>query len=223
MNLLTADWSPIALWAAVIASGIYHGLNPGMGWPLAVSAALMERRAGALPAALGWMALGHLLAMLLALLPFALLSLLIVWRWHIQLGASLLVIAFGAGLLIWRRHPRALARIPPTRLALWSFAVAMAHGAGLMLVPIYLGLCGPGAGPFGQPANSLFANDLGVATAVSAVHALAMLAAAGMMALLVYRFFGLSMIARSWFNLDVVWAGSLILTGGVSLVLVAMG
>ena len=83
------------LWSAVIASGIYHGLNPGMGWPLAVSAGLMERSPRALFAALGPLAVGHLLAMLLVLLPFALLIVLVVWQRQIQISASLLLIGFG--------------------------------------------------------------------------------------------------------------------------------
>jgi hypothetical protein len=136
-----ADWTPAALWAAVIASGLYHGLNPGMGWPLAVSAGLMQRSPRALFAALWPLTLGHMLAMFIVLLPFSLLIALVQWQRQIQIGASLLVIAFGAFRFVNRRHPRVLARIKPTQLALWSFAVAVAHGAGLMLVPIYVGLC----------------------------------------------------------------------------------
>ena len=136
-----ADWTAAGLWLAVVGSGIYHGVNPGMGWPLAVSAGLMERSSRALLAALSPLAAGHLLAMLLVLLPFALLVALVEWQRQIQIGASLLVIGFGIFRLVDRRHPRALVRIPPTQLGLWSFAVAIAHGAGLMLVPIYLGLC----------------------------------------------------------------------------------
>ena len=98
------------LWLAVAASGLYHGVSPGMGWPLAVSAGLIERSSHALVAAL--------------------------W----QIGASLLVIGFGILRLVNPRHPRSLARIPPTQLGLWSFVVAIAHGAGFMLVPIYLEL-----------------------------------------------------------------------------------
>src|SRR4051812_46351097 len=108
-----------------------------MGWPLAVSAGLMERISRALLAALGYLAVGHLLAMLVVILPFALLAALLAWQWEIQIGAGVLLIGFGAFQLVRRRHPRVLARIRPTRLGLWSFAVAIAHGAGLMLVPIY--------------------------------------------------------------------------------------
>src|SRR4030081_3150422 len=145
-------WTTAGLWLAVVASGLYHGVNPGMGWPLAVSAGLMERRSRALFAALWPLWAGHLLAMLLVILPFALLITLVEWQRPIQFGASLLVIGFGIFRLLNRRHPRALARIPPTQLGLWSFAVAIAHGAGLLLVPIYLGLCqasDPERGPHG--------------------------------------------------------------------------
>ena len=135
------DWAPAGLWLAVIASGLYHGVNPAMGWPLAVSAGLMEKSPHALVATLWPLTIGHLLAMLLVILPFSLLVALVYWQPQIQIGASLLVIGFGIFRLTNRRHPRALLRIRPTQLGLWSFAVAIAHGAGLMLVPIYLGLC----------------------------------------------------------------------------------
>jgi hypothetical protein len=220
LNLSTADWTPAWLWLAVIASGLYHGLNPGMGWPLAVSAGLMERSPRALVAALGPLAAGHLLAMLLVLLPFALLVALVEWQRQIQIGASLLVIGFGIFRLADRRHPRALARIRPTQLGLWSFAVAIAHGAGLMLVPIYLGLCRETDFDKGHvTAASLINTSLGMAALVATVHATAMIAAGGCMAWLVYRYLGLKFVSRSWFNLDASWAASLILVGAIALVL----
>lgn len=209
------------LWLAVVASGLYHGINPGMGWPLAVSAGLMERSPRALVAALGPLTIGHLLAMAVVILPFALLVTLVAWQQPIRIGASLLVIGFGVYRLVNRRHPRALARIRPTQLGLWSFAVAMAHGAGLMLVPIYLGLCR--AAGSDQAAGTLIGGDLGMGVLVSVVHSLAMVAAGGAFAWLVYRILGLKAVARSWFNLDAVWAGSLILVGGLSLALALDG
>ena len=220
MNVSTADWTPAWLWLFVIASGLYHGANPGMGWPLAVSAGLMERSSRALVAALGPLAAGHLLAMLLVILPFALLVALVDWQRQVQIGASLLVIGFGIFRLVYRRHPRALARIRPTQLGLWSFAVAIAHGAGLMLVPIYLGLCREADLDNGHiAAGTLINANLGMDVLVSVVHAAAMIAAGGCLAWLVYRFFGLKFISRSWFNLDTSWAISLILVGAVALVL----
>jgi hypothetical protein len=218
LNVSAADWTPAWLWLAVIASGLYHGANPGMGWPLAVSAGLMERSSRALLAALGPLAAGHLLAMLLVILPFALLVALVEWQRQIQIGASLLVISFGIFRLVARGHPRALARIPPTQLGLWSFAVAIAHGAGLMLVPIYLGLCRETDLDKGhEAAGALINANLGTAVLVSIVHASAMIAAGGLLAWLVYRYLGLKFVSRSWFNLDTFWAVSLILVGVVAL------
>jgi hypothetical protein len=215
-----ADWTPAWLWLAVVASGLYHGINPGMGWPLAVSAGLMDRSSRALLAALGPLAAGHLLAMLVLLLPFAVLVALVEWQKQVQVGASLIVIAFGIFRIVDRRHPRALARIRPTQLGLWSFAVAIAHGAGLMLVPIYLGLCREADLDKGhEAAGALMNANLGVAVLVSVVHATAMIAAGGCTAWLVYRYLGLKFLSRSWFNLDATWAVSLILVGTIALVL----
>ena len=189
-----------------------------MGWPLAVSAGLMEKSSRALVAALWPLTLGHLLAMLVVILPFALLVSVVEWQQQIQIGASLLVIGFGVFLLVNRRHPRALARIRPTQLGLWSFAVAIAHGAGLMLVPIYLGLCRAADLDKGhEAAGALISANLGMAVLVSAVHSVAMIAAGGFLAWLVYRYLGLKFVSQSWFNLDATWASSLVLVGALSL------
>jgi hypothetical protein len=212
------DWTPAGLWLAVVASGLFHGVNPGMGWPLAVSAGLMEKSSRALVAALWPLTAGHLLAMLLVLLPFALLVTLVEWQRQIQIGAAVLVIGFGIFRLINRRHPRALARIRPTQLGLWSFAVAIAHGAGLMLMPIYLGLCRASDLDKGhQAAGALINFNLGMAVLTSVVHSASMIAAGGLSAWLVYRYLGLKFMQRSWFNLEATWAVSLILVGAIAL------
>jgi hypothetical protein len=210
--------SQISLWLAVVASGLYHGANPAMGWPLAVSSGLMERSARALLAALLLLGAGHMLSMFVVMVPFAMLAVLLTWQREIQIGASVLIIGFGASLLIWRGHPRVLARIPPSQLALWSFAVATAHGAGLMLVPIYLGLCRSFDVDQGHlAAQALIDTNLGMALLISGVHATAMIVVGGLLAWLVYRYLGLRFISRSWFNLDGVWASSLVLVGTLSL------
>ncbi|WP_425087409.1 hypothetical protein [Stappia sp.] len=207
-----------ALWAAVVASGIYHGVNPGMGWPLAVSAALMDRSRASLYKALAALACGHLLAMTAILLPFSALLVLVEWQREIRIAAACLVIALGIYLLINRRHPRFLARVPPTRLALWSFLVAMAHGAGLMLVPIYLGICRTVETDAGHTAaSSLMTGNAGIALTVATAHTLAMALSGGLLAAGVYHWLGLRFLSKSWFNLDLVWALSLILVGGISL------
>ena len=122
----SSEWTTAGLWSAVVLSGLYHGINPGMGWPLAVSAALMGKGRRDLVAALVPLAVGHFLAMAAILLPFALLTTLVYWQRDIRIWAALLVIGFGLYLVVNRRHPRFFARIRPTQLALWSFLVATA-------------------------------------------------------------------------------------------------
>ena len=188
-----------------------------MGWPLAVSAALMDRARGSLYKALLALAAGHLLAMAAILFPFSALFFLVEWQRQIQIGAACLVIGLGVYLLINRRHPRFLARVPPTRLALWSFLAAMAHGAGLMLVPIYLGICRTVDTDTGHAAASeLMAGNVVIAAVVALVHTLAMTLSGGALALGVYHWLGLRFLSKSWFNLDIVWALSLILVGLIS-------
>jgi hypothetical protein len=222
--LVGGGWSQIGLWFAVATSGLYHGVNPAMGWPLAVSSGLMDRRTGALFAALGYLSAGHAVAMFVVILPFAMLAVLLEWQQEIQIGAGVLIVCFGAFQLIRRRHPRMLVRIPPSRLALWSFAVAIAHGAGLMLVPIYLGLCRSfDMDPGHRAAGALMSANLSMAVVVSIVHTAAMLVAGGLLAWLVYRYLGLRFVAQSWFNLDAIWALSLMLVGSISLAINAIG
>lgn len=207
-----------ALWLGVVLSGLYHGVNPGMGWPLAVSAALMERRPSALARALGLLALGHFLAMVVVLLPFSLFSALLEWETPIRLAAAGVAVAFGAYLLISRQHhPKYLARVAPHRLVWWSFLAATAHGAGLMLLPIFLSMNhsgmadmdGGGMAGMGQ----LVTDNAAPALLVAVAHTLAMVAAGAILAVLVYRVFGLKAVSRTWFNLDKLWALSLILVG----------
>ncbi len=195
-----------------------------MGWPLAVSAALMERRHKAMPKALAMLALGHFLAMIGILLPFSMMIVLIQWEVEIRIGAGLLVIAMGCYLLINRRHPKILARVHPARLALWSFLAAMAHGAGLMLVPIYLGICAVGQEEAGHlAAQNLMGNNIMTAFAVAAVHTLSMTIAGGLIAVVIYFWLGLKFLSRTWFNLDVVWALSLVLVGAFGIYAAIMG
>jgi hypothetical protein len=204
------------LWLIVVASGVYHGINPAMGWPLAVSAGLMGRGRRDLLGALGLLGLGHLLSLAAILLPFTLLTALVRFQREIRIGAAVSVIAFGLWLLVYRRHPRFIARIRPTQLALWSFAVATAHGAGLMLVPIYLGLCR--ADDRGhQAVGVLIGGNLTTAITVAVVHTAAMILTGGAIALLVHAWLGLRVLSRSWFNLDVAWAVSLVGVGAVAL------
>ena len=208
------DMSVSALWWAVIVAGFYHGVNPGMGWPLAVSAGLMEQKTSALPRAIGLLALGHFLSMLAILLPFSMMLFLVDWELQIRLGAGLIVATAGMYLLINRRHPRFLARVHPSRLAVWSFLAALAHGAGLMLVPVFLGICGYAQEDVGhEAAQALMATNIRLAFLVAAIHTMAMTLAGTVIAVFIYYWLGLKFLSRTWFNLDIVWALSLVCVG----------
>jgi hypothetical protein len=219
-------WRP-ELWLAVIALGAYHGLNPGMGWPLAVSNGMWAKRDQAVFATFLPLAGGHFLAMAAALLPFALFLAYLDWSQAIRIAAGGAVAAFGVYKLFNRRHPRIAARLGPRHLTLWSFLTATAHGAGLMLAPIALGLCASGSDAAPSPAfdrghqamSELMRSGIVTSIAVSGVHTVAMVAAGGAMAWIVYRWAGLKLLRSAWINLESVWAASLILTGLVSVAL----
>ena len=218
------EWTTGALWFAVAGSGIYHGVSPGMGWPLAVSAALMDGGGRGFFKSLALLALGHFMAMSVILLPFAALTALIGLQVKIRIAAGALVVCAGIYLLLNRRHPKFLVRIKPSHLVLWSFAIATAHGAGLMLVPIYLGLCGPTDAETGHRAASMLIKmNADTAILVAAVHTLAMLVSGGAIAFAAWKWLGPQFISRSWFNLEIAWALSLVLIGGLGLLSAANG
>ncbi|HEX6019887.1 MAG TPA: hypothetical protein VFZ28_17470 [Burkholderiaceae bacterium] len=204
-----------ALWLAVVALGVYHGLNPAMGWPLALARGLETRRDAALLATLVPLGAGHLAAMAVALLPFVLLAWVIEWQRAIRLGAGALVLLFGLYRFAHRRHPRVLARVPPARIAWWSFLMATAHGAGLMLLPIALGLCAASSA-----AGELLRSGA-TALAVAAAHTLAMVASGLAIAWLVYRKLGLQFLRKSWFDLDAAWALCLVVAGAAGILAAA--
>lgn len=215
-----------SLWAGVVAIGIYHGLNPAMGWPLAVAQGMSEKRDAAVFATWVPLGAGHLLAMALVLVPFALLTWMLEWSREIRIGAGALVLLFGVSRLLARRHPRWLARIRPTQLALWSFLMATAHGAALMLLPILMGLCEtPVAAVVAAPTSvfdheavmALMRSSVGTAVIVSLVHTAAMIGSGLGAAWIVYRYLGLGALRAAWLDLDAVWALGLIAAGGAAI------
>ena len=220
-----------ALWLTIVAVGVYHGLNPAMGWPIAVANGMAQRRAGAVFATLLPLGAGHFAAMVVVLVPFAWLSRYEEWGRAVRLGAGTVVLLFGIFQLIGRRHPRALARIRPTQLAWWSFLMATAHGAGLMLLPFMLGLCVAQAHPADATSasavfdrahawvmSSVAQSNAATAAVVAAVHTLAMVLAGLAMAWAVYRYLGLRFLRRAWINLDLVWGASLTLAGAAGVI-----
>jgi 56kDa selenium binding protein (SBP56) len=206
-------------WLAIVGLGAYHGLNPAMGWLFAVSTGMQEKRARGIILALPPIAAGHLLAMAAALLPFTLLGLYVERLTGIRIAAGLMLVTFGLSKLVRRRHPRFLARVGPSDLTLWSFPMATAHGAGLMLVPLVLELGGD-ATEMHAHHHGLFEvarGSLVLMFAAATVHSAAMVPTGGGMAWLVYRYVGLGPLHRSWINLDLLWAVLLILVGAIAI------
>jgi hypothetical protein len=197
-------------WITLIALGAWHGLNPGMGWLFAVSRGLQERSGRAVLGALPPIALGHALAIAAALVIVA------IGRASLPLGAlrwvtAAALIGFGASRLIRHRHARWVGmRVGFRDLTLWSFLMATAHGAGLMLVPLFVV----------DAARPSCHVDAGVAlsgavdyAAATLAHTAAMLAITAIVALVVYHKLGLALLRRTWFNLDGLWAIALIAAG----------
>jgi hypothetical protein len=219
-------------WLTLAALGAFHGLNPGMGWLFAVALGLQERRLGAVTAALGPIALGHALAIGIAAVAIGVLGLVIPAQALLVLGGAALL-SFAAYKVATRfRHPRWVGmRVTPRQLVLWSFVMATAHGAGLMLTPVLVSLRGEGVpsaladGGHHEHLQhaahlSATANDALVpAVAAVGIHSLAMLAVAGIVALIVYQKLGVDVLRRAWINLDLIWVGALAVTGGVALAL----
>ena len=224
---MSLDHGTAALWLAVVAFGVWHGLNPAMGWPLAVANGMQAGRSGAVFATLLPLGGGHFAAMAIVLAPFAWLSSYLEWGHLIRVGAGGLILLFGIFKLIEPRHPRALARIRPTQLAWWSFVMATAHGAGLMLVPFMLGLCisAPAAvhvtalpdAAHATVMNYLAQSSVATAILVAALHTLAMMVAGLAMAWAVYRYLGLPFLRRAWLNLDSIWGASLVIAGAAGI------
>jgi len=211
-------------WVAVAMLGAYHGIDPSMGWLFAVALGLQERRRAKVIAALLPIAIGHLLsvALIVGLIAAAMKP---ASGWLRPLGAAA-VIAFGL-FRLWRprAHPRWVAmRVNSAELAVWSFLMATAHGAGLMLFPILVDLqaasmpsLSHGSMTMAMPAHPPLSVEQ--TAAIVLVHTSAMLLVMGTVAFAVYEWIGLKILRSAWINLDAIWAGALIAAGALSFVI----
>jgi hypothetical protein len=221
------DIHPLWPWLSLLALGAFHGLNPAMGWLFAVARGLQERRLRSVVTALGPIALGHAIAIALAAVVVGMVGLVIPQRLLLALGGAALLGFAGYKVATRFRHPRWVGmRVGPRDLVLWSFLMASAHGAGLMLVPVLIALRGEGvasalahAGHLGHAAHHpASAGDTLVPTlAAVGLHSAAMLAVAGALAVIVYQKLGVEMLRRAWINLDLIWVGALTVTGAIAL------
>ncbi len=210
---MTSAWP----WIAVAALGAYHGVDPSMGWLFAVALGLQERRRSKVIWALGPIALGHLVSIAAVVAIIGGLRLFFAIDLLRPIGAAALIL-FGLFRFVWpRAHPRWVAmRVNAAELALWSFLMASAHGAGLMLFPILIGMT-PNSAQAHQMAALCGAYTAGQAIAVVLVHTGAMIAVTGAIAILVYEWVGLAILRSAWINLDTIWAGALVAAGVLSL------
>ena len=209
----------------LVALGAAHGINPAMGWLFAVSLGLQEQRAGAVWAALAPLALGHALAVGSAV-GVALGLGLVVPASALELLAAAALFGCGVYHLQRHRHPRwGGMRVGAKDLTIWSFLMASAHGAGLMVLPFVLS---PSTGVGAEPAHSGHTGHLlaaGLPATQSAgltatlVHTGAYLLVTGLIAVVVYEKLGLRLLRKAWINLNVIWAGALVLTAGLTLLL----
>lgn len=208
MTSLPSVWP----WAALALLGAYHGINPGMGWLFAVARGLQHRSRRAVLGSLLPIAAGHEASILVVVLAVALTQQLLPPH-TVRLIAALVLVAFGLYKLARpRSHPSGGGmRLGPGRLAGWSFLMSSAHGAGLMLAPVLLGL------PVADHYSDLRVLSL-TALGAASLHVATMLTAMGVVAVVVYERVGLAFLRRGWFNLDLAWTGALLVSGAVTLV-----
>jgi hypothetical protein len=201
-------------WLALALLGAYHGVNPAMGWLFAVALGLQEGRRSAVLRALPPIALGHEASIALVVALVGGLQTVADPAW-LRLAAAVALVGFGLFKLARpRSHPRWVGlRVSGRDLVVWSFLMSSAHGAGLMLLPLLLGL--PTAG-HGHDLPALGSGAL-LAAAAALAHTLAMLAAMGAVALVVYEKVGLGVLRRAWINLDAIWAGAVVTAGFATL------
>jgi hypothetical protein len=200
--------------ATLVGLGVFHGLNPGMGWLFAVAFGLQERSRRAVLAALPPIAAGHAAAIAVALTLLQVAQALLTTRGVAVLSAGLLT-AVGGWHLVKRRHVRWVGmRLRSHELAMWSFVMASVHGAGLMLLPVLLH--SDAQDETSHPVTGLVAASVVGPTAAAgaaAIHTAAMLLAMGAIALLVYDRLGLRILRQAWINVDVLWAVALVAAG----------
>ncbi len=209
-------------WLALGLLGAFHGLNPGMGWLFAVSRGLQEGQRREVVRSLWPIALGHELA--IGVTVVVVVGLEAVTDPAILRGAgAAMLVGFGLfKVLKPRSHPKWVGmRVSRPELAVWSFLMSSAHGAGLMLFPILIGAVPAMDHHAGQAqeiaAAGLSDTSLGVAVMALTVHLAAVVLVMGAVALVVYDKLGVAILRKAWVNLDLLWAGALVTAGAFTL------
>jgi hypothetical protein len=197
-------------WLTLILLGAWHGLNPGMGWLFAVALGLQRRSRTALFAALAPIALGHALAIAMVISAVYLLGAFVPLRW-LQIGCALALLGIALWKLYRLRHPSWVGMcVSFWDLTLWSWLMASAHGAGLMVVPVLIGAKSVFCGTTPNGTASILSVQPLAAIGAVAVHTISHLAIAAVIAWIVYDFVGLTILRRTWINLDLIWSFTLL-------------
>ena len=205
-------------WLVVFGLGLFHGINPAMGWLFAVALGLQEQKRAAVFRALPPIVLGHALSIGI-IIGAVLVARVNLPHRTLKIAAAVLLFAFGFYRLLRTRHPNWVGmRVDFGDLTLWSFVMASAHGAGLMLVPFFL------PSPTAETMHDhdghemhawAFANFSApsLLAASVALHTLGYLLATAVVAILVYEKLGVTILRRAWFNIDLIWMLALMITG----------
>ena len=212
----------LAQYAALLALGAFHGLNPAMGWLFAVARGMQERSRTVLFGSLAPIAAGHLGSVaIVAAVVSATRSVVAANVVGIVGGAAL--VGFGLWRLLSERHFRwAGMRLNAAQLTGWSFLMSSAHGAGLMLLPVLATTALPGHSGHAMPAVPAGGGSPAAALeglAAAGVHTAGMLVVMAVIGIVVYEFVGLRILRTAWFNLDRLWAGVLVGTGALTIAL----
>jgi hypothetical protein len=216
---MTHEMGSTALWLMLLL-GAYHGINPGMGWLFAVALGMQEQKGSAVAKALVPIALGHTLSIGCVVLAAAFLGMALPQE-AIRYPVAALLFGLGIFSLVRHHHPRWVRMQVGFRdLTVWSFLMASAHGAGLMLLPVLLGSHTVEAADHmaGHRHISAATSPL-AALLATAVHTTAYLAVTGLIAWVVYRKFGLAILRKAWLNLNLVWAAALVITSVITLLM----
>ena len=199
----------LAAWSTLFLLGAYHGINPGMGWLFAVARGMQAHRARAVAWWLPPIALGHALSIGMVVLIVGLVQVALPLV-YIRIFVAAALVGLGVYKLIRSRHLRwGGMQVGFRELTIWSFLMASAHGAGLMVLPVVL------AGPHAHHHTTSQGAVSGVWATL--IHTLGYFSVTAAVALLVYQKFGLAMLRRSWVNLDLIWAIALVVTGLLAL------
>jgi hypothetical protein len=213
------DMGSTALWLMLLL-GAYHGINPGMGWLFAVALGMQEQKGSAVARALIPIALGHALSIGCVVVASAFLGMALPQA-AIRYPVAALLFGLGIFSLMRHYHPRWVRMQVGFRdLTVWSFLMASAHGAGLMLLPVLLGSRTVEAADHmaGHHHTSAAASPL-VALLATGIHTTGYLAVTGLIAWVVYSKVGLAILRKAWLNVNLVWAAALVVTGVITLLI----